>query len=58
MATYYVDMDVTFSTHMWVDADTEEQAREMALAMMEKDPYYHTRNRCHLDTKITDIYED
>jgi hypothetical protein len=58
MATYYVDMDVTFSAHMWVDADTEEQARKIAIKKMAEEPRYHTRNGCHIDTTITDIFED
>jgi hypothetical protein len=51
-------MDVTFSAHMWVDADTEEQARKIALEKMAEEPRYHTRNGCHIDTTITDIFED
>lgn len=58
MATYYVDMDVTFSAHMWVDADTEEGARKIALTKMANDPHYHTRYGCHIDTTITDISEE
>lgn len=58
MATYYVDMDVTFSARMWVDADTEDQARKIAFFEMASDPHYHTRNGCHIDTTITDIFED
>lgn len=51
-------MDVTFSARMWVDADTEDQARKIAFFEMASDPHYHTRNGCHIDTTITDIFED
>jgi hypothetical protein len=43
---------------MYIEADNEETARELALERMNADPYYHTRNRTWVDTKITDAYEE
>lgn len=48
--TYYVDMDVTFSAHVWVQAETEEEARQIALDKVSQDPHYRVaRNGCFVD---------
>ena len=56
--TYRIDMDVTFSACLWVDAENEEDAKKVALDMMSRDPYYHTRNRCFLEAKIIDTFSE
>jgi hypothetical protein len=57
--TYYVDMDVTFSAHMWIDAETEEDARRIALDRMSQDPHFRiARNGCFLDAEVTDCFVD
>ena len=51
-------MDVTFSARMYVEAESEEQAKRKAVSDMEKDPRYHTRWGAYVDTAVTDIYEE
>ena len=58
MKKYCVEMDVTFSARMYVEAESEEQAKRKAVSDMEKDPRYHTRWGAYVDTEVTDIYED
>lgn len=56
--TFCIDMDVTFSARMYIVADNEESAREMALEKMNADPRFHTRLGAWVDTKITDAWEE
>jgi hypothetical protein len=58
MKKYCVDMDVTFSARMYVEAVSKEQAKRKAVSDMEKDPRYHTRWGAYVDTAVTDIYEE
>mgnify|MGYP003433723299 FL=1 len=58
MKTYCIDMDVTFSARMCIEADDLESAKKLAEERMNADPYYHTRNRAWVDTKVTDAWEE
>ena len=58
MKTYCIDMDVTFSARMYVEARDIESAKKLAEERMNADPYYHTRNRAWVDTKVTDAWEE
>lgn len=58
MKEYFIDMDVTFSARMYITAENEETAKQMAIEKMEKDPRYHTRWGAYVDTEVTDIYEE
>lgn len=58
MKEYCIDMDVTFSARMYIEAENEESARETAIEMMDKDPRYHTRWGAHVSTEVTDIFEE
>ena len=51
-------MDVTFSARMYITAENEETAKQMAIEKMEKDPRYHTRFGAYVSTEVTDIFED
>ena len=55
---YFVDMDMTLSTRGWVDAESEEDAKRIALERIAKDPYYHASRGCFLDAKVTDCFID
>lgn len=55
---YFVDMDMTLSTRGWVDAESEEDAKRIALERVAKDPYYHASRGCFLDAKVTDCFID
>lgn len=51
-------MDVTFSARMYIEADDLESAKRLAEERMNADPYYHTRNRAWVETKVTDAWEE
>lgn len=54
-----VEMDVTFSVRMYeVEAESEEQAKTMAIEAINKDPRYYTRWGAHVNTEVTDVFED
>ena len=56
MKTYCIDMDVTFSAQMYVEARDIESAKKLAEERMNADPYFHTRNRTWVETKVTDAW--
>lgn len=56
MKTYCIDMDVTFSARMYIEADDLESARAMAVDKMCANPHYHTRMGAHVSTKVTDAW--
>lgn len=58
MKTYQVDLDVTMSLVKFIEANNEEEAKKIALEMIEKDPYYHIRQGAYVDSVITDIIEE
>jgi hypothetical protein len=58
MKTYCIDMDVTFSARMYVEARDIESAKKLAEKRMNADPYYHTRMGAHVSTKVTDAWEE
>lgn len=58
MKEFMVEMDVTFSARMYIEADNEETAKKIALAKMKQDPRYHTRWGAHVNTEITDVFEE
>lgn len=58
MKTFMVEMDVTFSARMYIEAESEEAAKAKAISDMNRDPRYHTRWGAHVDTEVTDIFED
>lgn len=57
--TYYVDMDMTFSAHTWIDAETEEEAKMVAIERIWKNPHFQiARNGCLLEACVTDCFVD
>jgi hypothetical protein len=58
MKEFYVDLDVTFSTRMYVYAEDEESAKAQAVLLVDNDPRYHTRMGAHVSTDVTDIFEE
>ena len=55
---YFVDIDMTLSKRCWVDAESEEDAKRIALERVAKDPYYHARLGAFIDAKVTDCFID
>jgi hypothetical protein len=58
MKKFYVDLDVTFSTRMYVYAEDEESAKAQAVSLVDNDPRHHTRMGAHVSTDVTDIFEE
>lgn len=58
MKEFCVEMDVTFSARMYVEAENEEQAKKKAVRDMNKDPRYHTSWGAHVNTEVTDVFEE
>lgn len=57
MREYLIELDVTMSVRIYVDANNEEQAKELALSKIETDTLYHIRTGCYVDSQVTDIIE-
>lgn len=56
MKHYCVDLDVTFSSRLYVTARDEESARAQALALMNENPHYLTRFGAHVCSEVTDAW--
>jgi len=57
MKVYTIDYDITMSGCLDVEANTEEEARQIALKKLNNEPYYFAgRATAHVNTEITDIY--
>lgn len=56
MKNYCVDLDVTFSSRLYVTAKDEESARAQALLLMNDNPHYLTRMGAHVSTEVTDAW--
>lgn len=58
MKTYLVDTDITMSKTMEIEAESEEQARELAKEMIDREPFYYASNAdAHVKTEIIDVNE-
>ena len=57
MKEYLVELDVTMSVRTYVDANNEEQAKELALSKIEADTLYHIRTGHYVDSQVTDVIE-
>lgn len=59
MKSYCVDVDITMSKRICVEAENEEQAKTIVGNWLGDDPYYYAKTAdayvCH---EITDCYED
>ena len=58
MRTYLVDTDITMSKTMEIEAESEEQARELAMEKVSKEPFYYAGHAdAHVKTEIIDVNE-
>lgn len=56
---FYVDVDITMSKRIYVDAENEEEARKIANESVKKEAFYYARHAdAYVFHEITDIYED
>lgn len=58
MKEYFIEMDVTMSARMYIEANDLETAKKIAVKKMWQDPRYHTRNGAVVSVVITDAFED
>ena len=59
MKNYRVTFDITVGCTMDVEAENDEQARQIAREKMYKEPYYYARNHSHVvDYDIVDVEEE
>lgn len=58
MKNYCVDVDITLSARIYVEAENEQEAREIALKSAERAPWYHVSNGAFVEAEITDAYEE
>lgn len=59
MKEYAVDVDFVVSSRIYVDAESEEQAREIVREKMEKYPhYYYSKADALVSYEITDVNEE
>lgn len=58
MKSFMVDMDVTMSVRLWVRANNEGEANEIALKTVEREPYYHLKGSAFVDAVVVDNIEE
>ncbi len=58
MKSYLVDLDVTMSVRVYVEANSIGEANEMALKKIEKEPYHYLRNSAFVDAVVVDNFEE
>ena len=58
MKEYAVDVDITVSKRIYVEAESEEQAKELVDEMMKYPHYYYTKADAYVGHEITDINEE
>lgn len=58
MKEFCVEVDITVSKHIYVDAENEEEAKAKVEKMMEYPHYYYTKADAYVSHEITDCYED
>ena len=52
---YFVDLDVTMSVRMYVNADNEEDAKKIAINRVELDTLYHLQRGAYVKSEVIDI---
>ena len=56
---YCVTVDITMSKNFYVDAESEEHAKEIVDGMIDSNPYAHTNNFSHfVGYEIVDATEE
>ena len=58
MAGYWVDTDVTVSVQMYVDTDSEESAKAIAISRIASDAGYYAQNGLFVDVVVTDCVKE
>lgn len=58
MKKFEVDVDITMSKRIYVDAENEQQAREIVEEKMKYPHYYYTKADAYVKHEITDVNEE
>lgn len=58
MKNYAVDVDITVSKRIYVEAENEEEAKAKVEEMMKYPHYYYTKADAYVCHEITDVNED
>lgn len=58
MNNYYIDLDVTTSVQMHIEAKNISEAIKIAKEKIKSETYYYLRNSLYVDAKVVDIQED
>ena len=58
MKEYLVELYVTMSVRIYVEAHNEEEARKRALSKIEADTLYYIKNGAYVDSEVTDVIEE
>ena len=58
MKEYYVDMDITLSVRQWIEAETEEEAKDKALRNAGDNYPYLASQGLYVDAIVTDINQN
>ena len=54
---YSVAIDITLSKTIYVEAESEEQARLLAIKKVRDEPFYHARTAdAYVGAKVIDVY--
>ena len=58
MEEFTVDVDITVSKRIYVEAENEKEARAKVEEMMKYPHYYYTKADAYVCHEITDVCED
>ena len=58
MKSFTVDVDITVSKRIYVDAENEKEAKAKAEELMKYPHYYYTKADAYVCHEITDVIED
>jgi hypothetical protein len=58
MKEYAVDVDVTYSARVYVKAESEEEASEIADRIYKNNPYAGRGTQCYVSHEIVDVNEE
>lgn len=56
---YAVDIDITMSCRVYVEAESEEEAKKLAYEKVNNDPYYYARraNSSYVGHEVIDVLD-
>lgn len=58
MKQFTINYDITMSGCLDIEANSEEEAKQIALKKLSDEPYYFAgRATAHVKTEITDVYQ-